>query len=255
MLKLNAALRFAASALVLGGALNGAALASEVLIDRGLPSANLNNAAGANRSNVAWVDGGQTAAAPTPADYWMEGDSFTNTGSQNWYISNIRVWTVGATSTATLWGGIDGSSITVAAASGTVSGPVTYAGGASYQGSSGSFINLYAVDFAVNIVLTAGQTYDFFFDGSGGNYVIPFLHASNAALSGSPQDGANNLLLEARVVGGVVVSQDAWSSLGNGWDKASDINVQVSGEVPEPATFALAGLALFGVAASRRRKA
>jgi hypothetical protein len=254
MIKLKAALRLTASALVLGAALNTAANASEILIDRGLPSANLNNAAGANRSNVAWVDGGQTAAVPTPTDYWMEGDSFTNTGAQNWYISNIRVWTVGATSTATLWGGIDGSPITVASAAGTVSGPVTYADSSTYQGSSGSSINIYAVDFAVNIVLTAGQTYDFFFDGTGGNYVIPFLHASNAALSGSPQDGANNQMLEANVKNGAVVSQGVWTSLGNGWDKASDINVQVSGEVPEPTTFALAGLALFGVAASRRRK-
>ena len=37
MVKLKVALRFAVSALVVGGALNTAALASEILIDRGLP--------------------------------------------------------------------------------------------------------------------------------------------------------------------------------------------------------------------------
>ena len=57
------------------------------------------------------------------------------------------------------------------------------------------------------------------------------------------------------MLNGVVVSQDAFTMLNNGWDKASDFNVQVSGEVPVPSTFALAGLALFGVVASRRRKA
>jgi hypothetical protein len=254
MVNLKTALRLTATTVVLSGALNTAALASAVLIDRGLPTVNLNNAAGANRSNVAWVDSGQSPVA-TPNDYWMYGDSFTNTGSQVWYISNIRVWTVRATTTATLWGGIDGSAITVAAATGAISSPVTYADSSTYQRGNGDLVDIFAVDFAVNIVLAAGQTYDFFLDGTGGDYVIPFLHASNAALSGSPQDGANNLLLEARVVNGVVVSQDAWTSLGNGWDKASDMNVQVTGEVPEPTTFALAGLALFGIAASRRQKA
>ena len=44
-----------------------------------------------------------------------------------------------------------------------------------------------------------------------------------------------------------------WNSSG-GWNKPSDINVQVFGVVPEPGTIALASIALLGLAASRRRK-
>src|SRR5512141_1493725 len=79
-----------------------------MLVDRGLPTDNLNNAAGVSRSNVAWVSGGYT-----PTDYWLVGDSFTNTSSGIWSIDSIRLWTVGLTSAATLWGGTDGSAIGV----------------------------------------------------------------------------------------------------------------------------------------------
>ena len=41
-----------------------------LLVDRGLPTTNLNNAAGANRSNVSWVFSGYTSA-----DYWLVGDT------------------------------------------------------------------------------------------------------------------------------------------------------------------------------------
>jgi hypothetical protein len=64
-------------------------------------------------------------------------------------------------------------------------------------------------------------------------------------------------MLYANVVGGIVDSGSVgtWTSLGNGWDKASDVNVQVFGSVPEPETYALflAGL-LPLVFAARRRK-
>lgn len=117
---------------------------------------------------------------------------------------------------------------------------------------------MHQVDFAVNIVLAPGQTYDFFLDGSGsgdGTYV-PFVHASNAALSGSPQDGADDTMLYAEVINGVVdpTSVGPWTSLGDGWDKASDVNVQVIGTpVPEPTTM-IAGVLLllpFGVSTAR----
>lgn len=221
-----------------------------LLVDRGLPDTNLNNSAGANRSNVAWVFGGYA-----PADYWIVGDTFTNTGSQTWAIDTIRLWTVGTTSTAALWGGIDGSTIGLVSGSGAISG-ATYADGSSYQGSSGAYITMHQIDFAVSILLAPGQTYDFFLDGSGGNYVVPFVHASNAALSGSPQDGANDLMLEANVVGGSIVSVGAWTSLNYGWDKASDVNVQVFGAVPEPTTYAMLvlGLGLLGFMRRRRKQ-
>jgi hypothetical protein len=228
---------------------------ADLLVDRGLPTDNINNAAGSDRANVAWA-----FTAYTSPDYWVVGDTFQNTSSQTWDINQITLWTVGTTTSASLWGGIDGSSaINVVSASGAIS-PATYADGSTYQGTSGSSIAMHQVDFAVNITLSAGQTYDFFLDGtgSGDGTVVPFAHASNAALSGSPQDGADNSMLYAEVVGGILdpTSVGTWDSSTDGWDKSSDVNVQVSGapaSVPEPSTYFAGALLLLplGVGAIR----
>ena len=243
-----------AAALALASCLAGVTSAhATMLVDRGLPTTNLNNIAGQNRSNVAWLFGGSSA------NYWMVGDTFTNTGSQTWAIDTIRLWSVGATGTAALWGGIDGSTIGLVPGSGALSN-ATYADGSSYQGTSGAYSAMHQIDFAVSILLAPGQTYDFFLDGTGGNYGIPFVHASNAPLSGSPQNGANGLMLYANILGGTFdpSSVGTWNSSapGGGWDKSSDVNVQVFGmtTVPEPPTLVLFGLGLAGLAFSRRRK-
>jgi hypothetical protein len=223
-----------------------------LLVDRGLPTANLNNAAGDNRANVAWAFTEYTSSA-----YWLVGDTFQNTSADTWHITSIRLWTVGTTDQAILRGGLDGSTIGVISSA-------TYISGANYQGSSGSMIDMHQVDFTVDITLAAYQTYDFFLDGSGSEpgIVVPFVHASNAALSGSPQQGADNLMLYAEVQNGIVdpTSVSTWTSDthvagGMGWDKPSDVNVQVFGTaVPEPSTY-IAGVLLllpFGVSTVRK---
>lgn len=229
-------------------ALIGNAGASVLLVDRGLPDENLNNGAGANRSNVAWAFGGYT-----PTDYWLVGDTFTNSSAQAWNITTLRVWTTTPIDTAKLWGS-DGNT-----AAGIIS-TATYADGiTTYQGSSGVYRDMRQIDFAVNLTLGAGETFTFYFDGTGNNNpatIVPFVHASNAALGGAPADGADNLMWAAHTDGSTILETESWTSLGNGWDKASDVNVQVFGNaIPEPGSVALVGVALLGGFVARRRKA
>ncbi len=134
---------------------------------------------------------------------------------------------------------------------------MTYVGGQTYQTRTGPFDTITQVDFAVNISVNPGQTYDFFLDGTGGEEGIPFAHASNAALSGSPQDGADNLFLYGYINGGVFMESGAIDSLNNSWDKSADLNVQIYGEVPDSGTtVAFLGLGVLGLAGfSLRRRA
>ena len=227
--------------------------AGVLLVDRGLPTANLNNAAGANRSNVAWA----FAAYTSPITGWLAILSRTQArrlgqsavfGCGRWAKPTLRFFGVElpdqllASCRRMLLMRIQVRACTKAVQ---------------------AMITMHQIDFAVNITLGAGQIYQFFLDGSGSasagqDTSVPFVHASNAALSGSPQDGADNLMLYANVVGGVVDpdSIGTWSSSdpGRGWDKASDVNVRVYGQVPEPGTLILLGSGLLGLVAAGRKK-
>lgn len=250
-------------------------VAAQVLVfDRGLPTANLNNAAAANKSNVLWAD--QETQPITP---YLPGDDFTLPGTGPYVVNKIRVWSLENTG-LTLQGGVATGPIAQISNTFTATA-VTYANSQSYQNSAGAFLMLYQIDFTVNIPLNGGVAYQFFLGGTpiaAGNtdFIGPRLHASNAALSGSTQQGANGTFLFLANDG----TAQTWNSMTGagtycpvacpGWDKVSDGNVQVFAaptpaapvvQVPAVSGSGLAGLALllagaaFYVARNRRRTA
>ena len=233
--------------------LSGVAHADTLLVDRGLPTTNLNNVSGDNRSNVTWAF----------TDGYFAGDTFTLGGAAGtiYTITELQTWVTsvnGAPLSATLYTGIGANANLVATNTAPSFTSVTYADGQTYQGTAGSFRPVYLVDFTgLNIVAAAGATISFGVDGVSPGSPYFFNHASNAALSGSPQDGADNAMSYYFHDGLGATYDGVFDSNGNGWDKSSDINVRVFGTaaVPEPATWGLmiAGFGLVGGAMRRRR--
>jgi hypothetical protein len=231
-----------------------AASADPIIFDRGLPTANLNNAAGASRSNVAWAD--------NVASTVSIGDNFSLTGNN--LVSDIRVWVISrstapiANNAFQLWLGDDigaGTIVTTQAFSTSVVS-TTYADSTTYQGSAGDSIAIYQVDFSGLNLLLSGGTYAFGVSGfADPNNSTPFLHASNGPLSGSTQTGSDGIIYGFTSAGLMDTGNGyPWLSIG-GWDKASDINVQVFGEqVPEPGSIALVCVGLAGLGFMRRKK-
>jgi hypothetical protein len=256
--------------------------ASVLLVDRGLPTANLNNAAGADRSNVNW--------GFTPNNTYFSGDDFQLPTGQ-WRIDSLTIWgSAGAPGDTsfhladrytqiTLYGGLATDGVSAIASGSFVANtnvttnanivitPVTYAGGSNYQGSSGAYIQLWRVDFTnLGWVVDGNTLYQFGVQGltvSSDDYW--FNHASNAALGGVAADGADNLfrwfdvtnLAQLDPPGTGSHYDNSFDSAATivddgyygGWDKSSDINVEISGTaIPEPATIVVWGL--LGVAAA-----
>jgi hypothetical protein len=223
---MSAAVGLAAAAVL---TLAGPASAASVLAsDRGLPTDNLNNAAGADRSNVAWSFG---------ADY-VTGDTFSvGAPGESWVVTGVRTWNIGPEGVAfedefsdvTLYLG-DGGIAPVPADVGHTA--VTYADGTGYQGTFGAFRQLWQNDFTgLAYEVEGGQTYYAAADGASATSNW-FNHASNAALSGSPQDGADDHYnaWDKSDLATAPYACDSGGSGGDcdgGWDKSSDINVQV----------------------------
>jgi PEP-CTERM motif len=135
---------------------------------------------------------------------------------------------------------------------------VTYADGSTYQGTSGNFHPIFQVDFTnLDLDVAADASLMFGVNGSGIGANILSLAASNAALGGVPADGADDLFYFFDA-SNLASGNGSVDSNGNGWDKSSDIDVQVFGNpnaaaVPEPATLALPVFGLLGIALLKRR--
>lgn len=220
------------------------------VFDRGLPEANLNNGAGSDRSNVAWAFG----------EGWITGDDFTvGAPGEVWVVTEIRTWSVGGSPTdvnafgheigdrfesVTLYGGLTDASLSPLA-TGTLTSdsnlnsnpniihaPVTYAGGAHYQGTSGAMIRIWENRFTgLGWVVPGGTKVYFAVDGAlrtGVDYYW-FNHASNAGKGGVTADGSDDRYLawDLSDLGSGAFECDSASGPCKGWDKSSDINVQV----------------------------
>ena len=238
---------------------------ADLVIDRGLPVENLNNVAGTSRSNVAWDF--------APAETYISGDDFVlpdpGASATKWRIDTIRVWVVAGNTNATppfelgdrydtvsLFlgeAGPVGTSIGRVKTAGIIANshatnnsdviitPVTYSNGEDYQTSSGDFVQIWQIDFNNLGVFNPGPLV-FAVDGVGPNDAYWFNHASNAALSGSTQQGSNNEMLwfTGNAADTSVTLGGTWDSNGYGWDKSSDHNIQVfATAIPEPGTWIL----------------
>ena len=218
----------------------------QLVFDRGLPQANLNNSSGSARSNVRWG--------------WYHqgflGDDFTiGRPGEHWVIDSIRTWAVPGVEGAVFphlgdyyqdvrlhFGQGDVTPVSSAqlkAGSDETSSPNIQVTDASQNGAQtyddfGTPLHIFQIDFTnLNLAVDGGVKYRFGVWGNGrpdpgatdeGKVFSWYNHASNAGLSGSRQDGADGRMLLFDAAGR---SEGEHNAEGNGWDKTADINVQV----------------------------
>jgi hypothetical protein len=252
------------SLVLLGSATQSSAA---ILVNRALPSsANVNLAAGANRSNVNWAN------ITSGGDRFINGDSFV-TG--DWIIDAITVWAVGISDTAfsnyRLYTSLNNGTFAPLGVAPTVSTVTYQPAGSSYQNSDGSFYPIIQLRFSgLNLAVNPGDLFYFAPDADGGGTCTDndvsgcfFVHATNLALAGVPQDQSNNEYINflLSVANGDPLACDSGAApapglCDGGWDKSSDINVLVEGTdlgIPEPSTVGLMTIGLAALGFLRRR--
>ncbi|HTC87528.1 MAG TPA: hypothetical protein VK686_04470 [Bryobacteraceae bacterium] len=218
-----------------------------LVVDRGLAQANLNNVSGEYRSNIRW---GMKSG--------FLGDDFTvGVAGEHWVIDSIRVWNipgVNATDPQNLGdvyqdvrlylGGSDGgltpivtglltpgSSVSnnpnVQISDATATGVVPY-------DDFGTNMRVWQIDFTqLNLSVSGGAKVRFGAWGLGrpvpdsvGETYKWFNAASNAPLAVANQDGADGQMLIFTSGGRF---ESAFDGKNAGWDKSSDVDVQVFG--------------------------
>ena len=266
---------------LLGTVLAGIGQAAIIFQDALPNSTNVNNAAGANRSNVDWAGGSAQLG-------YIVGESFSisNAGVMNsitvYEVANNPVGGSVPTdptnefSNITLYYGADASPLTLTSSSYTYALTAYSPAVEFYQGTSGTYYPIYALTFSgLNFALTGGTLYDFAVDATpnagacatapGGDPCLLYLAASNAALSGTEQDNASGVFDFFTVSGGTATFAQGCASgdanpadpnyCGQPWDKDSNINFVISGsETPEPSTFTIMAAGLAGVWVGLRRR-
>jgi hypothetical protein len=262
---------------LLGVALSGLAHATTIY-SRGLPtSTNANSGTPTTRSNEAWLTG---FTDPNNGDYTLAGDdfSFGNDGTINsitvFEVANNNIGDGAAAdpgsefASITLYEGAIASPLTAVSSSYTAVQNVYQPGASTFVDQNGFDYAIYALTFSgLNLAVTAGTEYGFALDATanaGACANSPFgdpcflaLHGSNAALSGTTQQGSDDQFRYFTLSGGSASFQtfcEVTCQQGNtGLATApTDINVLISGTLttPEPATWStlaagLAGLLLF----------
>lgn len=262
-------LKKAAMMVALGTGIAAAASAT-LIVDRGLPTTNLNDGAGVNRSNSAWA--GRQAG--------FIGDDFTlGTAGTEYQVKTIRTWITGGIneegssagldeiySSLTLWLGNATSTMAATTYSFTAT-KVSYTSGAIFE-DFGVFRDIWQLDWDVSgLTMAGGSTKLFGVSGlttpDGGDIVggrnAVYLHASNAGLGGSRADGANQIMNRFDVDGAFVENDPSdWRFLGGETMLPNDINVQVEAvsaeAVPEPFTLALGAAGLLSAIRRRRQR-
>lgn len=215
-----------------------------LVVDRGLPQVNLNTPSGDARSNIRW----------SWYDHGFVGDDFAvGQPGERWVIDAIRTWTVPGNQVADpqrlgdsyqdvrlYFRGKEGdltpvSTVQLTAASDETSNPnvrIAEVTSTLPYDEFGKDLRIWQLDFErLHLVVDGGVTYRFGVWGMGrpnpdrpGKSYAWFNHASNAGLSAVQQDGADGEMLLFDAAGRF---SGKLHGGGAGWDKDSDINVQV----------------------------